>query len=500
MPLRSRHRAPAALTGRHSAKRLAAFVAGLGMAATLAVPVAASVEPATATALPPERVAQRLTIDTDLRSFSRISAWAIDAYLRTHTPLPPLGAAFKAAEAKYHVNALYLLAHAMHESGYGRSWLAQHRYNLFGWNALDRNPMGFATRFASYASAIDYVAGQIADRYLAPGGRYYGGASTLRGMRHYASDPLWAPRIASIANVISASVPTLRRRGITFRATLPKDPLVTGDAATVRIAASPANALPDGLRLAARIELATDAVDSPPTSSARNFVLTSARSRNGSFRLPMSVGPNPGGYIMDLRLVDSDGRPLPASDAVAMPTVTLDVRPLHDVAFSVDPGGGFVLRVANQGAEAVPALGPQLAGLAAGRPTTVLATWLLRAGDDPLPLAPHVLPADLAVAAQWDAVVDLGDAILQPGDVLLARLEIPDEAGAAEATLPAVFRVDAAPVAPGMDVHAPGAGAGDDPIALTPIKPGDPLAAAAIALVAPAPAVTAIAAGAPVSP
>jgi hypothetical protein len=204
---------------------------------------------------------------------------------------------------------------------------------------------------------------------------------------------------------------------------------------------------------------------------------------------------------MDLVLVDSDGRRLPVADAVAIPPIEFRVAPLYDVTFSLESGGGLVLRAANQGEVPVPALGPELGGLAAGRQPTELTTWLLRAGDPPIALARHALPADLPVAGQWDAVVDLGGAILRPGDVLLARLEVPDATGAPEASLPAVFRVDEAPIAPGLDNGDPGAGADDDPVVLSPVQLTDPLAAAAVTLVAPPPAVvSAIAAGAPVTP
>jgi hypothetical protein len=490
-------RAPVILAGLPILTLLASLAAPASVAAATPHIAASGVAPSTT--IPDARTVRRLTIDSDLRQPSGLSAWAIDAYLRSQSALPALGASFKAAEARYHVNARYLIALAMHESGYGRSWLARHHYNLFGWHAYDRNPAAYATQFRSYANAIDYVAGQIAKDYLAPGGRYYGGAPTLRGMRHYASDPLWGPRIASIANTIAQ--PTLQGRGLTFTVKAPTDPLAPGDAATITITANPASALPDGLRLAGRVRLATDATAVPTGDADEPFAPIATRSRKGAFKVPFEVGPNPGDYAMDLVLVDTDGRALPIADAVPIPPVELRVAPMYDVGFSLEPGGGVVLRAQNQGAVPVPALGPEVGGLAAGRQPSVLATWLLRGGNPPVALARHVLPADLAVGARWDAVVDLGSAILQPGDVLLARVEVPDDEGAPEASLPAVFRVDAAPMAPGLDNGDPGAGADDDPVLLSPLTPTDPLAAAAVTLVAPPPVVgAAIAAGAPVSP
>ena len=129
----------------------------------------------------------RFTIDTDLLSHSGLSAWAIDRYLAANTPLPPLGAAFLAAERRYGINARYLLAHAMLESGFGTSDIARYAHNLFGYNAYDRDPWRFAARYRSYAKGIDTVARHIREEYLDPHGRWWGGAPTLRGMRYYAS-------------------------------------------------------------------------------------------------------------------------------------------------------------------------------------------------------------------------------------------------------------------------------------------------------------------------
>src|SRR5262245_54010960 len=67
----------------------------------------------------PYRIGGPIRLDTNLLSRSGASAWAIDAYLAANTSLPPLGTAFMAAERKYGVNARFLLAAALHESGWG---------------------------------------------------------------------------------------------------------------------------------------------------------------------------------------------------------------------------------------------------------------------------------------------------------------------------------------------------------------------------------------------
>ena len=84
----------------------------------------------------PDHAGGPITLDTNLLSVSGVSAWAIDEYLKAATPLPRLGAAFVDAERKYGVNARFLLAAAVHESSWGRSYISRVKHNLFGYNAI----------------------------------------------------------------------------------------------------------------------------------------------------------------------------------------------------------------------------------------------------------------------------------------------------------------------------------------------------------------------------
>ncbi len=119
------------------------------------------------------------------------------------SPLKGLGAEFKKAEEKYGINALYFLAHAIHESNWGTSQIAQDKYNLFGWKATDTNPSENATTFESFEDGIDRVAGE----FIKPGyfnmsnwkynGEFLGNKSKGMNVR-YASDPYWGEKIAGI--------------------------------------------------------------------------------------------------------------------------------------------------------------------------------------------------------------------------------------------------------------------------------------------------------------
>ncbi len=141
------------------------------------------------------------TIDTNLTVPSGETAASLNQFL-AGSALAGLGASFMQAEATFHVSARYFVAHAILESGWGTSAIAQDKHNLFGFNANDANPYGDATTFPSFDACIQYVAQFIASNYLSPTGAFYHGP-TLRGMNvDYASDPNWAEKIASIADTI----------------------------------------------------------------------------------------------------------------------------------------------------------------------------------------------------------------------------------------------------------------------------------------------------------
>jgi beta-N-acetylglucosaminidase len=141
------------------------------------------------------------TVDTNLTLPSGETAASLNQFLNG-SALAGLGASFMQAETTYHVSARYFVAHAILESGWGTSAIAQYKHNLFGFGANDANPYVDATTFASFDACIQYVAQFIATNYLTVGGQFYHGP-TLRGMNvDYASDPNWAEKIASIADTI----------------------------------------------------------------------------------------------------------------------------------------------------------------------------------------------------------------------------------------------------------------------------------------------------------
>ncbi|RSD21125.1 SH3 domain-containing protein [Mesobacillus subterraneus] len=156
----------------------------------------------------------------DLRTKSPVTASQIDTYIANFvnandkkSVLTGKGQSFIDAGNKYGLNALYLAAHAIHESGYGTSNISFGKYNLFGFGAYDATPYIGAFRFKSIEQNIDYIARAMKATYLNPGNWKYKGAylgystktlsnaridSSSEGMNYfYASDPYWGKVIAS---------------------------------------------------------------------------------------------------------------------------------------------------------------------------------------------------------------------------------------------------------------------------------------------------------------
>lgn len=157
----------------------------------------------------------------------KVSAGQINAFLKSvcdaaghhNSTLLGQGEAIVSAAKKYNVNEVYLLAHAILESGWGTSALSQGAvkgyegyYNFYGIGAYDRDPENGGAYLAKVngwntpAKALDGAAKWISDNYLSEG------QNTLYKMRwniingaashQYASDPQWASSISRVMNQI----------------------------------------------------------------------------------------------------------------------------------------------------------------------------------------------------------------------------------------------------------------------------------------------------------
>ena len=111
-----------------------------------------------------------------------------------------IGSLLKEAEQKYKLNALMLLAHAIHESEYGMSNKSQDNSNIFGLNAFDHEPDA-ASSYVNIKLNIDALAKEFLNTNYIPVGAKYNFGSHLgnkfRGINvFYSTDPDWGKKIA----------------------------------------------------------------------------------------------------------------------------------------------------------------------------------------------------------------------------------------------------------------------------------------------------------------
>ncbi|WP_230574477.1 SH3 domain-containing protein [Bacillus rhizoplanae] len=146
-----------------------------------------------------------------LRVTSIYTGKDIDDFLRKYSPDSPLigtGQYFVNAAQKYSLNAGYLVSHAVLESGWGKSRIAQDKKNLFGFRAVDSDPYNGATAFNTWEEGIDFCASYIDQNYLNPNGWTYNGGNLgdkSQGMNvMYASDENWGQQIGSLMNRLDA--------------------------------------------------------------------------------------------------------------------------------------------------------------------------------------------------------------------------------------------------------------------------------------------------------
>lgn len=153
------------------------------------------------------------SIDSDLKTRpSPLTATKIDAYLTTMAPgLKGIGAAVMAAAQKYGINATYILAHAIHETGWGKSKILKEKNNLFGWSAFDATPFASAKGFPDHATCIDFVMGRVNELYLTPTGKHFRQKPCLGNLSvgmnvKYATDPKWGDKIARISRKLEKEI------------------------------------------------------------------------------------------------------------------------------------------------------------------------------------------------------------------------------------------------------------------------------------------------------
>ena len=119
-----------------------------------------------------------------------------DSHINGGTPFKGKGYVFVQASKETGLNPIYIFSHAVVESGFGKSYLAQTRHNYFGINAVDSNPENAYSMGDSIDSGIINGAHWIKETY------YENGYTNLYSMKKagYASDSEWYEKISEVAN------------------------------------------------------------------------------------------------------------------------------------------------------------------------------------------------------------------------------------------------------------------------------------------------------------
>lgn len=139
----------------------------------------------------------------NLRKPSNVTAKEMQNFLISKGKLPnnvlyKLAPTFVTLQKEAGINAQFMLAHAILETGWGSSTISQYKNNYFGYQAYDTCALTCAKYFPSGKAGLSAYAYKIYRDYLTSSGAYYNGP-TLIGMNvRYATDPEWSDKIANL--------------------------------------------------------------------------------------------------------------------------------------------------------------------------------------------------------------------------------------------------------------------------------------------------------------
>lgn len=148
----------------------------------------------------PENAIPYLTLD--LRKPANITAQDIRNFFdrkgHSGSQLKQFAQDFVDAGKKYGINASYLVAHAIWETGWGGSNLTSYKNNLYGYGAYDLCPFTCGYYFPNVKEGINFVAYQVKNNYLMANGPNFNGYHLIGMNKKYATDPKWKIGIASL--------------------------------------------------------------------------------------------------------------------------------------------------------------------------------------------------------------------------------------------------------------------------------------------------------------
>lgn len=133
----------------------------------------------------------------NLREISNLSKEQIHQILEGSN-LQVLADSYYEMEQKYNINAIFLMALNMEESGHGRSYLAINNNNLGGVKSVNG---GWAV-FEDWNHSLEYITTLLNDMYLTETGAYYNGTSIYGVNVKYCVGGTWAQNLNTIAHEI----------------------------------------------------------------------------------------------------------------------------------------------------------------------------------------------------------------------------------------------------------------------------------------------------------
>ena len=147
----------------------------------------------------PEETAIELAKTITVLRPSFLDVQIVNNYVK-NTGLAGFGNAFMEAERQSGISADYLLAIAIHESGWGSNYWWKYWNNCFSWGITDSGPNSeaYKVKKMSKYDAIVYIAKQIKALYLTKGSAYYKGETLSAIGIYYASDKNWASTVINI--------------------------------------------------------------------------------------------------------------------------------------------------------------------------------------------------------------------------------------------------------------------------------------------------------------
>lgn len=144
-------------------------------------------------------------IAENLRKTSNITQQEMQNYLVKKkgtsilsTTLYQMIPAFLQVQSEYGINAQFMLAHAIVETGWGSSPISQYKNNFFGYQAYDSAPFTCALYFPTGQAGLEYYANKIYNNYLKDGAIYNNGVSIAGMNTKYATDQTWGRTISRI--------------------------------------------------------------------------------------------------------------------------------------------------------------------------------------------------------------------------------------------------------------------------------------------------------------